>query len=955
MLRPEAENIPIQEGLDRQNLAILKRRFETVNARRLQRMTEALNSQQRIFIQALPILFHSNHPMLPGYVSKQTPAKLANFQSTKEHLRIGKQLARSFSFQFDNQDAQILGIYIMGSVGTVAQSGRSDLDIWLCHVPNLNEQQQRELKAKCESISKWAASLKLEAHFFPMEPDSFRRGEMVSLDNESSGSTQRLLLLDEFYRSAVFIGGRMPLWWFVPASEEQRYNEHARTLLRQRFVHEKDVLDFGGVDKLPDKEFITAGFWQLYKAIESPYKSVLKLLLLEAYASERPKITPLSLSYKHMVYRGEQDIDRLDGYVLIYERIESYLKKNKQSKRLEIARRCFYFKVNRKLSKAIKSSHKSWQRLLMEKMTQEWGWDADKIAGLDKRNSWKTSRVSEERARLVSELTNCYQYLSEFTKQQQSSKSFTGEELKILGRKLQAAFERQPGKIEWINPGISNNITEDALCIEEHQSEESGAGSLWTLSAKSQGVDARYDGDTLKSSKDFVELILWCHFNGICNKQTVFDLQKCPSVRPPELRKLLNTVQTWLPQAPSERPHHSFQYDAVPTQILILINVGQAQNTEYRNQDLQRLSTNIDALQYSGTRESLIHSLDIIDCNSWHEIHCRRFEGSNAVTESLKYYLEFCPPSQLKKPPLPNIECLGSSHSGIIVHRIRSLFDEISRCFYGSKSKTATRYIFELAHQYHCIQFLKQRVELHRFRSTTLLMDYLGLPQASPSTIAIDSYALKNTPLRAIRTHLTIGVISVFYRRLDFGWDFYIADEKGAIKHFALRGTKDYKPLRPLHFFLRKVLKREAEINAEEKTAFGVRPLKFYEVEQQINKRFTCTPKNISTDLSEDKVFKVKAIANIAENAQISFSFVCDNQRFESAKSSDQAFEQTAQFITKKRRSKESYPVYIADINLEACREKLNQGREIQTSIYLHYKYIIESKLNQALGRRTAG
>ncbi|WP_171892183.1 class I adenylate cyclase, partial [Pseudomonas aeruginosa] len=113
------------------------------------------------------------------------------------------------------------------------------------------------------------------------------------------------LLLDEFYRSAIWLGGRTPLWWLVPPAHERRYDEYCRTLLGKRFIRAEEVLDLGHLAHIPAREFIGAGLWQLSKAIDSPYKSLLKLLLTEAYASEHPRVRCVALRFKEQVFAGQ--------------------------------------------------------------------------------------------------------------------------------------------------------------------------------------------------------------------------------------------------------------------------------------------------------------------------------------------------------------------------------------------------------------------------------------------------------------------------------------------------------------------------------------------------------------------------------------------------------------------------------------------------------------------------
>lgn len=272
------------DGIDRKQLTQIKQRFLILNKARYSRTLDVISERQQQFLVLLPLLFHVNHPMLPGYISHNTPAGIHGYSPSKNDIRVAKILARSFTYQRDLIDKSnaIEALYLMGSLGTIAHSESSDIDVWVCHKNNLSATALAELQRKCHSLSRWATNtIHIETHFFLMEAQKFKDGQQTTLSNEASGSAQHFLLLDEFYRTAVWLAGKLPLWWFVPALEENNYTGYTKILLDKRFIRANDVIDFGGVPAIPTNEFIGAGVWQLYKGIDSPYKSVLKLLLLE--------------------------------------------------------------------------------------------------------------------------------------------------------------------------------------------------------------------------------------------------------------------------------------------------------------------------------------------------------------------------------------------------------------------------------------------------------------------------------------------------------------------------------------------------------------------------------------------------------------------------------------------------------------------------------------------------
>ena len=118
----------IDDGIDRKVLATLRTRFLAVNAARLERALAAMSTRQQQVLKLLPLLFHVNHPILPGYISATTPAGLANFEPDAEQLAEAQRLSRSFAYKprrtggGSKPPAPIHGLFLMGSLGTVAQA-----------------------------------------------------------------------------------------------------------------------------------------------------------------------------------------------------------------------------------------------------------------------------------------------------------------------------------------------------------------------------------------------------------------------------------------------------------------------------------------------------------------------------------------------------------------------------------------------------------------------------------------------------------------------------------------------------------------------------------------------------------------------------------------------------------------------------------------------------------------
>ena len=534
--------------IDALELRAVKRRFVALNSDRLRRVQDSLEARQRVFIQLLPLLFHINHPMLPGYLSNKIPCGISGYAPGKRCIQVARKLARSFSYQRRAQQRySIHALYLMGSTGTIAYSRSSDFDIWVCHRPGMPAHEIQALQEKADSIKSWAESLGLEAHFFLMDDVSFREHEHQRLSNENAGSSQHHLLLDEFYRTGLLVAGRFPVWWLVPPSCERHYDEYVEKLIVNRFIKSSDIVDFGGLSHLPSAEFFGATLWQLYKAVDSPYKSILKILLMEAYANQYPDIEILALRFKMAVHSGDIQLDQLDPYVMMCNTVEEYLFARKELDRLDLARRCFYFKVNEPMSRRDNARGQSWRRAAIRRLVETWGWSHSKLESLDQRRRWKIKRVLEERHMLADELTRSYRALSQFGRQQNSELAIRSGDLNLLGRKLYVAFERKAGKVEMINPGVSKDLSEERLSLHQIDAVDQRGWAMYRGTVMQRNASQH---TPLKRTAGLLELLAWCHFNGLINRNP-----STISIQPPdsalsqwELRCVLDCLQQMFPR-----------------------------------------------------------------------------------------------------------------------------------------------------------------------------------------------------------------------------------------------------------------------------------------------------------------------------------------------------------------------------------------------------------------------
>jgi adenylate cyclase class 1 len=950
------------EGIDRKQLSKIKQHYTQLNQVRYQRTLDVLSERQQQFLALLQLLFHVNHPMLPGYISHLTPAGVQGYTPSKDDIRIAKGLARSFNYQRDLVDKTdaIEALFMMGSLGTIAHADNSDIDVWVCHSENLSRAALAELQEKCNALTRWAAdNIHIEAHFFLMEANKFRQGQQTLLTSEASGTAQHFLLLDEFYRTAVWLAGRLPLWWFVPVEQEKNYAGYTKNLLDKRFLRAAEYIDFGGIPEIPVNEFIGAGIWQLYKGIDSPYKSVLKLLLLEAYANENFK-EPLALSLKRKIYLALDNTqtlnpDELDAYVLVYQRLQDYLYAQNQPARLELVRRCFYFKSGKYLSRTSRNAAKAWQRVLLEKMVGDWSWDHRQLTMLDNRAYWKSPHVLAERNLLANELSQGYRLLVDMNKNNPGETAISGNELLILGRKLHAAFERKAGKIDWINPNISQDLSEPALCFV--QTQEAGV-SLWQVYRGSQQDFALRNqaSEPIKRSRNFIELLLWCYGNGIFASGTKLDIvTKDFSLQATQRQQLLHAIQQWLPLPVKQPEHESFMQNAQPTKMLLLFNVGIEPQADLHKKGMQMLSSQRDAFGYSGMKENLVMSADIVQINSWGELICRHFDA-DALVNCLLHYLRAIPPGKNTVLPELTIRCFSLGQGATIEQRVLELWRAIITCFYSGTRARNTRFIFEMADEYFLLQFMQQHAQILRFQTYEKLLEKLALPQMEFSPLVVDTYALREKPLRLFCEVIKAPAIYVFYQLEKNQAHITLVDQKGAFFSKTTLLFNVQSLLRPLCRFIRSALERQAldsQHSYENSTKVDdLQAIRIFELMGDLKQKTAYVEtRNIAQDLTQLQFINVCAVAEPNQYEELSFTLYCDGKEFSALEFGDNLFTVVARYIVACRKNGETYPCYITDLDLSLCRELIAPQTGVQLIHYLHIKNEIEQKLNDALLR----
>lgn len=661
----------------------------------------------------------------------------------------------------------------------------------------------------------------------------------------------------------------------------------------------------------------------------------------------------LSRQYKNAIYNNELDLDSIDPYVMVYRRIERYLQARNETNRLALIRRCFYFQAAKRLS--LHSINPSWRRQSIEQLSTAWGWKKDKLKLLDNRRAWRAEQVKAECLELVRELNSSYQFLAEYARKNRAEISPLLGDMHVLGRKLHAWYERKAGKVDRINLGLSENLIEDSLYFCQVKDR---LRTVWAVYAEPIKQRDALNESSMRRHESLAELLAWCHINGICNGNTRLNVVAGDhQLSAEELHNMHAVIQQILPlNSKLLKPDNTaFDQAARPMSVPIFVNVG-VDSTHENNQQDKRLSRLTAAFDYRDSSNNIILNLETITTNSWGEVVCKTYRGSIALLNSLRDYMQSVPPNSAILPPKPDIYCFSGEQAGAIKARIDKLFRDLIACYYTGTLPANTRYILQMKSQFFIIQYANNRTSFKGARSLPELVRRLGQTQADYSPILFDRHALSTSALAAICPTMRKGSLQIYFHRgAKQTATVYISDERGSVYSRVYPFSDIQNLLKPIDTFLQATLCRQsAGENLENQYRYkDYRYMEvdvlYYEIQGDANNEPPkVVPTYLQSHFSDQHQFNVQAIAEAGPNNKPIFNVYCDQQEFSAVDWGDGLYPAIARFIMSKRKSGETYPCYISDLDLSSVGASDGSSCP-QTIDYLRYKEEIKRGINEAL------
>jgi len=414
---------------------------------------DIFRSKQADLFQIIPFLLHENTGF-PGIepADTRTPSGIYDYLPSLEtqeilrrYIKKGPILARW------SLNPLIEGVFTIGSTGSIAQTSDSDIDYWVC----INEEQLSSsavdlLRQKLEMIEHMAwKRFETKVTFFLVDILKAKNNDFGDSTVESSGTAQSRLLKEEFYRTMIHVAGKIPLWAVLPTGISINYYNSiladvSNTPNLMRYI------DLGDIHAIPTSEYYGASIWQMFKWLKSPFKSVIKMALLEKYIYEYGKEPLLCNRYKDewMNSGTRLQLAQNDSYYILINHLIRYFEAYGDKETVSLLLTCFFLKLGISKDSEIDKTIFGLRKILFEQCMLTWGWNKAKIFEIGGFKTWQYTNIASLSSTIEKFMIQKNKAITiSFERNFKGRFMISPEDRTVLGRKIFIEFSKQPGKV----------------------------------------------------------------------------------------------------------------------------------------------------------------------------------------------------------------------------------------------------------------------------------------------------------------------------------------------------------------------------------------------------------------------------------------------------------------------------------------------------------------------------
>jgi len=913
-------------------------RFEYYNKTRRDHLYSSIEKEEVLdLLEILPFLLISNYPELPGYVEYETPVTgMYKYQPSARAVTFLRSRFPSVSTIVKPENKPFIQMFaLMGSGGTIAFNQDSDFDFWVCVDIGDYEQKSIDLfKKKCHAIETWAAEkFGKEVHFFLNDIARVRRNIFDDDSEETlAGSSLGELLKEEFFRSSIVMNGKIPFWWAVPAdANDAVYNEWL--IAAQGTGIADEFVDLGNLYTVVREDFLGAALFQILKSLGNPFKSIIKLGLVERYLNSSTGNPFISNLIKRNVHEGKLDIDSIDSYVIMFNNVyDFYNSIVNDSTATDLLKSCFYLKVDPKLSTVLdgKKNATASVPVRIQKMAEyarQWNWNEPQIRKIDDFENWDIDSVNKLWNNTKKFILRGYKNILTRIQDRKDAHRITGEELQSISRKIYSHFSMSDNKID-NSLTFKNYPAEKLLNVEFIRDRENN--EYWTLSKRviSDNYPAKI---IIHKEKNLLNLIVWIGLNKLFQKDyTRMEIDKgLYPVDPNFLRELVTELSVFFSFKRVELLNSYFLKNPFPMVSVLIIN------------PFSKYEKKIDEIYF-------LHH------NSWGETKYEKANGEAGIPQIMVAILNGALKTRLD---FNSAIRMTSSHpyvSSKEFDRILLLLKDLYSFMIETRTEGRKRYITMFGNTYYVFTLKRSGSEdsvvCGAYDSEVKMLYSLSYNTGVHTEIRTDPTVPELSVLRTIIENYKENVIQIYYQIEHKYAFFYVSDERGSIVYSRKYADSLIRFLASLYLFTENLANKIIESNPGSALAESAKRIEVYQVERDM--QYRCTLNEINPEL-DSRVMEVRKNLkpftlsfHLLDNGEVGYRFTLPDGGYTELLSTKAVYDVTGE-IKVLMESVEGYGFYATDVNLTHLTVKLYKD---YTSLIFSEKNRFELLIERGIG-----
>jgi len=404
-------------------------------------------------------------------------------------------------------------------------------------------------------------------------------------------------------------------------------------------LNRDDFVDTGNVDDISQEEFFGGSIWTLIKSFKAPFKTLMKMGLLEEYMFNNTRSNLLCHEIKKKIFSG-MPFEKIDTYKNLFERVEKYFQTTKTEREVDSLRIAFYLKTGSKVNnyELVHGSTDPNKKMLME-LINDWDWDPQRVGKLNSYMDWQMMEKVALGNRMNQILMNSYKNISEANAKLGPRKSLiTDRDTHLLGRKLFSFYRKTVNKVENLFALVDGDTSEKELTFLHHQTNPTDKGTWYLIRGKTLALlELIPQENIIKKASTLQFLIAFTSFNNLYNQDTVLLLRsEQHSIKGQDLKNLLNELSSFLAQVNiADISNEALLANARIKQMLVIVDYGNPIPREITIGNINECKTRKEVSDFINKRLERIRHMVTIYLTSWGELFCKTYSGINCMGRSL--------------------------------------------------------------------------------------------------------------------------------------------------------------------------------------------------------------------------------------------------------------------------------------------------------------------------------